>query len=394
MSDDMDYTDGVDDAPVSVTESDTSEEVTIEAVTTVLGDDQVGLFDLDGDGAFDLAVTQLPSGEVLQLLDSDGDGRIDAVDVDINADGISEVRVFHTADGYEFLYDGNGDGIFEDTTPVTREYLESGWPGVAQFLDAQFVESTPVVEPLPEPVTTSTQSAVTDAGDNWFQQSQNGFCVPASVAMLVGEYTGEPVSSEMDFVALANEQGLWSVGADAVPGMTADQGLQLLEAAGVPATLAYGDSLQTLDDLRESGHVIMVGVDSGEYWEGEGVEDDTWDHMVVVEDVDFDRGVVVINDPGHPDGRLMEVPIDVFADAWLDSENAMIVSDEPAPSDVVTDSPDLDVRTADEQGLEVKPGEGDQMATVVDYATQHPWALLPVMLPGDSVQPLQDAWQG
>ena len=53
--------------------------------------------------------------------------------------------------------------------------------------------------------------------------------------------------------------------------------------------------------------------------------------MVVVAGIDTERGVVLLSDPGSPDGNLEEVPIDVFMDAWADSDNSMIVAEGPAP---------------------------------------------------------------
>jgi hypothetical protein len=80
--------------------------------------------------------------------------------------------------------------------------------------------------------------------------------------------------------------------------------------------------------------------------------------------------VAILSDPGSPDGNLEEVPLDVFVDAWADSQNTMIVCDEPPAGD---------------PGAEVVAAAGERPAGQIERATtavlRGPWALLPVTLP-------------
>ena len=112
--------------------------------------------------------------------------------------------------------------------------------------------------------------------------------------------------------------------------MSDEATLALLEANGIPAELIHGD-MATLEQALEDGKGVMLAVDSGEIWYGEATEDDAADHMLVVTGVDEEAGMVYLSDPGNPAGDMLSVPIDVFQDAWADSDNAMIVCDEPAP---------------------------------------------------------------
>jgi hypothetical protein len=81
-------------------------------------------------------------------------------------------------------------------------------------------------------------------------------------------------------------------------------------------------------------------VDSGEIWQpgGESVEDDTPDHVLVVAGIDDERGVVILSDPGVPNGSQLEVPIEQFEQAWADSGHQMLVADEP-DEDLVPTAP-------------------------------------------------------
>jgi hypothetical protein len=157
------------------------------------------------------------------------------------------------------------------------------------------------------------------------------------------------------------------VGPDGVRGLTVEGALEVLEASGVPASIIYQGSVSDLAGYLEAGHGIMVFIDSGEVWEGEADEDNAPDHMAIVAGIDTERGVVLLSDPGTPTGNLEEVPIEVFQDAWADSDDAMIVADEPAPTHVPADEADVHAAS--------------QTAMTTARTVTGPWVLLPVALP-------------
>lgn len=188
---------------------------------------------------------------------------------------------------------------------------------------------------------------------NWFYQQLDGYCGPAVVGQLVAEYTEADISDPRHLVDRAVELGLMA-GDDPAGGMTLPDIEILLEDQGVPATISSG----SLDDLRsalDNGQGVVAMVDSGEIWEPEheGVEDNRPDHVLVVAGIDDARGVVVLSDPGVPNGNQLEVPIEQFEQAWADSGNQMLVADDsdsdlmPADTDsTATASPVSDTRTA------------------------------------------------
>lgn len=225
------------------------------------------------------------------------------------------------------------------------------------------------------------------ASEHWFEQAANGFCLPSSLAQIISEYTGVHYGDEQAFVDWANEERLFQVSPDGVPGIAFSDGVQLLEKAGVPATLQFGDLDSLAEDLAE-GRGVVLFVDSGEIWEGgEATEDNAPDHAVVVSGIDTARGVVFLSDPGSPDGNMEEVPIDVFNNAWADSQNSMIVCDQPDPDVLSVATANPDVTLVDRALVDDVPVEGTPVDGALEYAFQCAagWVLLPVCLPADLI---------
>ncbi len=172
---------------------------------------------------------------------------------------------------------------------------------------------------------------------DWFYQEVDGYCGPSSVAQIVSEYTGLEISDPQQLVDRALELGLFPNG-DPSQGMTSTNMEILMEDQGVPCHLETS-SVSDLEDKLSEGYGVIAMVDSGEIWYlgEETVEDDTPDHALVVAGIDTERGVVILSDPGHPDGNQLEVPIDRFEDAWSDSGHEMLVAD--VPDTDLADSP-------------------------------------------------------
>jgi hypothetical protein len=113
----------------------------------------------------------------------------------------------------------------------------------------------------------------------------------------------------------------------------------VLEAYGIPVERGYGGTLEDIEARLTAGEHVIVGVDAHEIWTaGEVTGDDSIDDFPgipgmdanhAVEVIGVDRSdpanpVVVLNDPGHPEGRGLEVPADEFTDAWADSDHYMV----------------------------------------------------------------------
>ena len=363
--------------------------------------------DLSGDGVADGVLVQLSDALSFVALDMDGDAAADTASIDLDGDGAADVLVTEEDGGYRMTDTQGQNGEW-----VSREDLTRLAPQLVEALDLRFgdgvvpadsVEGDGILEGGTVPVWVEDGRLLGDPeGDSqyWFQQAQNGFCLPASIAQIVSEYTGQAYLDESAFVELANEQGAFVVGMDGVPGIPFERGVAILNEAGVPAEYTVGD-LEELGVRLEQGYGIIAFIDSGELWTGEKAEDQAPDHAVVVTGIDLERGTVLLSDPGTPGGNVAEVPIELFQNAWADSEFAMIVCDQPPGEHVPADQ------------LETTPGEGTQTAVpaagaaaaradsgalpdlaeaghlggtepgpleaVTQWATQHPWILLPVV---------------
>jgi hypothetical protein len=278
-------------------------------------------------------------------------------------------------------------------------------PGAADLLHTQYagvLPTEPTTDPNTDPTDPTTDptdtgydptdagydpNAVDDdqvAGDPvtdsqyWFNQAENGFCVPSSVAMIVSAYTGEEILSEEQFVALANDLGLFNVDMEGTPSMTMDGALTLLEAAGIPAEMVVGD-MDSLYDALDEGRGVMLFVDSDEVWYDNGEGDHAPDHAVVITGIDREAGVAYLSDPGNPDGNMEVVPLSVLEDAWEDSGYTMVVCDEPAP-----DFGEEAATTAHGAAAGTDAKVSGLQATTTSLVSS-PWALLPVVLPADAV---------
>lgn len=221
--------------------------------------------------------------------------------------------------------------------------------------------------------------------DHWFLQAENGTCVPASVAQIVAEYTGQDIQSEEAFVEMAQENGYFLDG-EINNGMSIYAAADLLEQNGIPATVETG-TMDELSQALDEGHGVMLYVDSGEYWdptqeardEATG-RDQGGDHCVVISEIDYEKGVVYLSDPGHPDGDRMEVPLDEFEQAWGDADNTMIVCDEPSPNTDVEGTPPVE---SEDPLLDTESDDLTDLQSVIDWLTDRPWSLLPVVIGGN-----------
>jgi hypothetical protein len=255
--------------------------------------------------------------------------------------------------------------------------------GMLPFFDEQ-----PAVGGVP--LVSGGQLVGDPAGDaeHWFTQAANGYCVPSSIAQIVSEYTGAHHADESAFVARANALNLFTIGPDGAPSMGIDGAHALLEDAGVPASIEIGIGVDTLVGYLAEGRRVMLAVDSDEIWYG--VEDqDAVDHAVVLTGIDTARGVAILSDPGTPDGNMMEVPLDVLADAWADGGNAALVCDSPPGSTALPATPD-------EPFVEIVPAmlptgampavaPSGQVEAVVSWLVERPYVVLPVLLAGGAV---------
>jgi hypothetical protein len=279
------------------------------AVDTVVPDDAVDLFtDLDGDGRVDVTAVDADGDGVLDLAwtDADGDGLVTADEVHPVADGGWSTDWYRHEENFR-------DGVLPAEASAARDDGMHGDPE--------------------------------QASSYWYAQSVNGYCVPAAVAQIVGEWQGSNVG-EAEVVGRAVAHG-WLTTTDSdgdgtvddASGMTSRDAEALLESYGIAATTTHGD-LKTLESLLDQDRDIIAYVDSDEVWydaeddDGDGGSDAN--HAVVVTGIDEEN--VYLADPGDPSGAIAVVPRETFSDAWSDSGDEMLVTDTAPPQTVPADN--------------------------------------------------------
>lgn len=170
----------------------------------------------------------------------------------------------------------------------------------------------------------------------WHEQHTSTTCAVASQEFVLDSLGVTDFSEEQ----LARE-------AEAAGWYTADGGTpmahvgKLLEYHGLHVERAVGSTVDELRAELELGHKVIVGVDSSELWTpgrdgllaelgdlpaipGQGA-----DHAVEV--IGFipaspEGPMVILNDPGHPEGRGMLVEQEEFDEAWADSGHFAIAA--------------------------------------------------------------------
>jgi hypothetical protein len=179
--------------------------------------------------------------------------------------------------------------------------------------------------------------------DEWFQDT-HGTPIEDSLAWhpQTTDYTCGIVSSEMvmktfgldisesQLVYEATSEGLLS----SDDGMSMEGIQTILGNHGIETSLQSGSATDLASHL-DQGDKIIVALDSGELWGVDSPFEDfvgeESDHAVMVTGIDLTgtEQSVTLNDPGHPDGQGMIVPLDDFLDAWKDSNNEFIYAKQP-----------------------------------------------------------------
>ena len=260
-----------------------------------------------------------------------------------------------------------------DPTTATDPAPQTPW---ADTLPGIGVDAPPYAEPQP---VIDLVHGDADAERQWGQiQTVNGYCGPVSIAMVLSELTGvhygegEMVQAALDRGTLRGEPGAWD-------GMYVQDVAALLTDYGAPSHVESG----TLDSLRgylDQGRNIILFVDSSEVWYGtddDGTAGDRQDHFLVITEIDDERGVATLNDPGWPTGVGSEVSLSVIEDAWQDSNYEMVVTD----AGVVYGRADVDSTTAGAAHAPSEPGTSGNAGFVI----------LPIVLSALALLPRRDA---
>ena len=113
----------------------------------------------------------------------------------------------------------------------------------------------------------------------------------------------------------------------------------LLEDYGVAVEKTEGNDFNDILEKLKTNEKIIVGVDANEIWANSSSEQlkDLFfmpeaNHAVQVIGYNNESRTVILNDPGHPDGKGMNVNSSDFEEAWQDSNNFMVSATQPTSS--------------------------------------------------------------
>jgi hypothetical protein len=344
--------DGVPDESMTVADSDADGAADVQlasgqvAVGNVAASSDATPVDLDGDGT---------NESYYQEVDSNNDGYIDTrmVESDLDGDGIADV----VAIGSDTDVDGVADEmIYAEATDTDGDGSKESW-NVSIDYDGDGVADESVVaidtdgDGVPDTENPDTQVA-TDSenlfdtenpdivgdpeGDaaNWHQQAEPDTCAVVSQEFILDEMTGRDFTEE-ELTQQALDNGWYTPGG----GTPMECVGNLLEANGIEIEKEYGCTLDDISQKLADGENVIVGIDADETWYPGGIDSDQVlsnvsgmpeqgsNHAVQVIGVDYsdpDNPVVILNDPGTPEGQGIRVDADDFMAAWEDSDNFMV----------------------------------------------------------------------
>jgi len=173
---------------------------------------------------------------------------------------------------------------------------------------------------------------------NHIQQQYDDTCAIKSQQLILNDF-GVNVTEDQ-LVHQAEQFHIYSPGSGTAP---QDVG-KLLELNGVHCTQHTNATVYDLTSALAQGEKIIIGVDSGELWNNgimshfmnqftDRFVGEQADHALIVAGIDTtspDDVKVILTDPGTGE-EAARYPIAQFLDAWHDSGNFMVTTDNPAP---------------------------------------------------------------
>lgn len=320
------------------TELDTNGDGVVDQVAAYHDYNQDGVIDggkiysdLNGDGRFDVRIQQVDTDgdsvmdQFVTHIDLDGDGQADQIVeeqlADTNKDGIP--------DTYIQAIDSDADGTFDSI----NLYDYDAAAGTLTPIDLSGADAAP--ETVVELDTFDPESADPEhiSGDpaadmeNWEYQGSTNRCTLFSQKFVIEELTDQEIDVEQ-MADIAEENG-WFTEEDGGNLLSMNK---MLDYYGVENEMTFYNGEEDLRHSLENGNKVIVGVDADEIWYGETDEmfspADGANHAVQVigiDDTNPDCPMVILNDSGSPNGCGEMVPMDVFLDAWEDSDCQMIV---------------------------------------------------------------------
>jgi hypothetical protein len=166
----------------------------------------------------------------------------------------------------------------------------------------------------------------------WHEQMHPDSCAIVSQEFILHSITGHDIPEDT-LMHEATAHGWYTPGG----GTPMNDVGNLLELHGIHVEREDGASLADIAQRLEAGQEVIVGVNAEDIWyhgtpadpltSYPGIPGQAADHAVEVIGIDNSdpaHPMVILNDPGTPDGRGLEVPADVFEAAWSASGNYMV----------------------------------------------------------------------
>jgi hypothetical protein len=167
----------------------------------------------------------------------------------------------------------------------------------------------------------------------WQQQEGQNSCAVVAQISVFESITGQEISEEQA-CEIAQANGWFNPENGTYP----DDVGKLLNELGIPTEQQYDASLDDIADALEKGDRVIVALDANEIWnplrdaDGMPIEQTNGGHAVWVTGIETnpDGSVkIILNDSGHPNGKMTTVDALDFVNAWQDHGNFLVVADAP-----------------------------------------------------------------
>jgi hypothetical protein len=172
---------------------------------------------------------------------------------------------------------------------------------------------------------------------NWAAQGNTNYCGLYSVRTVLSEIYGQSVDpQEMVDRAAANNWLVRDANGE-VKGIQPQHIDDIFASYGIGShqfggpenqPVADNDAWQALNTALTNDQRVVIGVDGREFDQGGDVGTPgavDMDHFVAVSGIDYERGVVILNDSARSAG--LEVPLNTFFESWRDSNFSMTTTD-------------------------------------------------------------------
>lgn len=224
----------------------------------------------------------------------------------------------------------DGPLVHLDESIAAEEIGQPGFPEgeVPLLLDVlDGIEGSATPDLAPE---TLTLGDPLDDARYWHFQESGASCAVAAQRGVLESICGRDFS-EHELAQIAHDQGWY----DPVSGTMPDNLGKLLEYHGIPVEQGFNTSWSDVFEAWDRGDEVIPAVDASEIWspqlgpDGQPMEQPDEGHAVWLTGIRQDetgQWCAVVNDPGIPNGRALQVPLVDFENAWDDFGRRSVIT--------------------------------------------------------------------